>query len=50
MSLRQNLGTVVVKETKLSYQSECHCAKTDEEDKDRNVKLSYQSECHCAKT
>ena len=34
----------------LSYQSECHCAKTVASSISLSVVLSYQSECHCAKT
>ena len=34
----------------LSYQSECHCAKTQEHGYAQMIELSYQSECHCAKT
>ena len=34
----------------LSYQSECHCAKTHCFPSSLQYALSYQSECHCAKT
>ena len=50
MSLRQNKTAFGQSEQKLSYQSECHCAKTSVSTYQLAVLLSYQSECHCAKT
>ena len=50
MSLRQNLHFRGNSGEQLSYQSECHCAKTVQAVTVLHLRLSYQSECHCAKT
>ena len=42
--------TLRVVKSELSYQSECHCAKTLFFISTNQIQLSYQSECHCAKT
>ena len=50
MSLRQNAKKTKTSRNRLSYQSECHCAKTTKRCFENVLLLSYQSECHCAKT
>ena len=50
MSLRQNAELALRASLVLSYQSECHCAKTSDQFDEEDEMLSYQSECHCAKT
>ena len=50
MSLRQNLAWKPRWRTWFSYQSECHCAKTNNGADSYDRLFSYQSECHCAKT
>ena len=50
MSLRQNKQAWSNLRIQFSYQSECHCAKTDVAALHLLHWFSYQSECHCAKT
>ena len=50
MSLRQNEEISAVVCHQFSYQSECHCAKTQQLIVAVLSEFSYQSECHCAKT
>ena len=50
MSLRQNTDRQLNASQVFSYQSECHCAKTNSSDSLSTILFSYQSECHCAKT